>query len=709
MLIHEPLKFKKLYDVTHEDLFAALYDNRTLGLKVPDALISVIREADTFLVNNFKNEGVALTGNIQDYLPFHLSSDTINAVGRDKVINSLTIHTRMNKEQIIKFIDSLDYTNRPLNFSQMSSVIKEYNMEFKSGADVIEFFKSINSNDFELNILNEYFMQRQRLIRLANMQKIYGNYPVETLGKSIYKVRRGIKQLDRTLDRSYRAMVSDFHTKLELLSGKKFVDNEAWFKFSSAFNQTLSILTAAPARSAPRNLFIDYEGHKLAVGSSLYNGESNVGKSVSNIFRNLSFLLQQAIGNPEQKKAITTILDIAGWANSIDGMFQSNTLAFEDLFDRSPGINKTAKYAGWLDEKLRQSQDMLFKWSGNHSLIDIVRARRFMSIQQMFTNMLNHTDYDSWVNSLDARALQQLDFLRTNFNLDRKMFSFLQEASRTKVNFESDHSFALGFDLFPEFISAQSIIDTPDIIAAKYARPDETPGQFKARIAKGWQSFIYNSTTSHAPVPTMADSLTGPLLTNIPAWLSLTMRPFVKFADSAHAQFVDYLESAGTALYGRPTQFPGFGRSLMFATKGLLYYTAFGAATVWIKDLFNNRQPTDFTDPLNIARLTALTGFGGFPTMVASNALGIFNSKGSSLYAATTLGPAYYHANNLQRAVKNNSWGEAVIGLNRANPFTQLWYASGTIDFILNHTLLEKPELRRKYRNIETYGKPYLF
>ena len=706
-MLSAPKKFEKLLGRSQKKMFMDFWDNNTGIDEFSDGIVNALNSSDDKLFSDLADTGVTLSKDRKKQAPFHVTSDNIEAVGEDRFKFLLSLYTHMEEAEADNFIKGMRQTAASID--SITAYLQDTDFKFIDTANMIEFFIAINQPDFKLNIFNEFFMNRQRLIRNAVFQSIYGKNPLEAMTRAVNKARNRLTTTrDPHLNRAYASLLKDFKLKLNLLSGKRFIDDEAWFLASNILNKTMSYATFSPARSAPRNLILDYEGHNLSIGHTLYDGGTNIGKTVSNIFRGLSFLLRQALGNPEQKDGISSILNIAGWANSIDGMFAGNTLSFEDAFDTQIGTTKVQKGLNYVDSKMNQGLHHLYKWSGNHSLVDLNRARRMVSIQQLFTNVLTHKNYDKWMESLTQVELEQLDYLKSNFDLDETTFDFLKEANKVEVDFNAPALNALGFKSFPPFISKQSILDTPDDIARRYVRKNESPKQFKQRIARGWQGFIYNSTTRKTPTPMIADSINGPLLANIPAWIGFTMRPFLKFADSAHVQMVNWVESMGTAVYGRPTNYIGFDRSLLAWARGLSVYLAYGAAVIWVKDLFDNKKPTDFTKLKNIQRLTAITGFGGYANMAAAQAIGVFPSKTSSTYATTPMGAFLSHLKNISKGAKQ---GPKELGHSVLNsiPHLNMWYTSGATEYLLNQLLLEPYQLEERYTNLERYGKPYLY
>ena len=713
MLLKAPKKFEQIYGATQDDVITAIFDKRTITNK-PEVnnIVKVLLETDKFLLKDLQQSGAFIGPSGNYFLPFTVRPDMIAIHGEEFMSKLLAETTTLKAESIAKVMEELgsikDYT---FNIKP-TAILKEQLASFKNGAAMLKFFKSIETKDFQYNLLNEYFAHKQRIIRVAQLQAALGADPVRALGGAVEQARLRLKQnFDRNLTHKYKALENAINLKLNVLTGRRFIDDQNWYNVSTAFNQFLSLVTGAPARSTIRNLFIDYEANALAIGTSLYNPDFKLGQSAKRIFKSLSYLVTQAIGDSTSKSAVNNILDIAGWANSLDGLTHGNVLAFEDVFDTSNISNRTTKATQLLVDKLANAQDALFKWSGNHSLMDFVRARRFTSIQQLMTNVLDHVDYKSWLNSLDDISRQQADFFRTNFGLDKDMYGFLQKANRVKLEITDRSYRKLGFNKVPDFISRQAILDTPDNIAVKFARYNETPKQFKERVAINWQRLVYNTTTAAAPVPTVADSLTAPLFSNIPTWLSIFLRPFMKFADVAFAQQVDFAEQLAVAIYGRPKQFIGWDKSIVAWGKGLATYSAYAAAGIWVKDLFNNRKPTNFKDPKNAIRLVAISGFGGFHNMAAGNFIGAFPNPGGTLYGATALGAAYSDASQLTKAIKSptNKLGRTAMALHHSNPFTQLWYASGAVEYGINQILMDRFGKEERYLNLERYGKPYLF
>ena len=713
MLLKAPRKFEQLYGASQDEIIEAIFD-RSISTPKPivNNITKVLIDNDQNLIKELQKSGsaIGLQGNY--FLPFTIKPDIVALHGEAFMAKILADTTTLKAEGITNLIKELTEAKDFTFNTKPMAVLQQQSVTFKNGAAMLEFFKAIETKDFRYNLLNEYFMHKQRVLRIANLQAILGTDPVKVLGGAIEQSRLRLgKKFDLNLNHKYEALANSINLKLNVATGKRFIDDQFWYGISTAVNQILSLVTAAPARSTIRNLFIDYEANALSVGTSLYNPDFKMGQTAKRIFKSMSYLLTQALGDSTSKAAVNNILDIAGWANSLDGLTQSNILSFEDVLDTSNVSNRTTAASQLLVDKLATAQDALFKWSGNHSLIDFVRARRFTSIQQLMTNVLNHRTYNGWLSSLDELGKKQADFLRTNFGLDKDTYNFLKQVKKVRPEISNKSYNKLGFSHIPEFISRESILDTSDAVAAKFARFNETASQFKERTASNWQRFIYNATTAAAPVPTIADSLTAPLFSNIPTWLSIFLRPFMKFADVAFAQQVDLAEQLAVAIYGRPKQFIGWDKSLVAWGKGLALYTAYGAAAIWAKDLFNNKKPTNFKDPKNAIRLVAISGFGGFHNMAASHFIGAFPNPGGTLYGATPLGSAYSDASRLKKALgsRDNKVGKTALALHSANPFSQLWYASGAVEYGINQILMDRFGKEERAINLERYGKPYLF
>ena len=112
-----------------------------------------------------------------------------------------------------------------------------------------------------------------------------------------------------------------------------------------------------------------------------------------------------------------------------------------------------------------------------------------------------------------------------------------------------------------------------------------------------------------------------------------------------------------------------------------------------------------------LTKLVAISGFGGVYNMAAANLAGVFPTYGGSLYSQTPLGSLFKSGKGIYKATQqpDNVLGHTAGALHRANPFTQLWYASGAVEYLLNHTLLTPSGKSRRYNNLESYGKPYLY
>ena len=710
MLVKTPAKFEKLYNIGQEDIAAYIFDKKTAGIKPVDDIINLFIDSDKAFINSLKDSGVFI-GQLDNYfLPFYVPPDSFHILGRqnlrDLLLDTLVIKTK----SVDGLISSISKEFATYNKDGLPlAVFEKQKYPFKDGAAMVRFFETLHNKDFKLNLFNEYFMHKQKLTRLAAMRRGLGTNPVDILNSSILKARSSLGgKIDPTLNNKYKSLIKDTEMRMQVLNGERFIDSEFWSNVSTAMNHTMSIVTAAPARSTVRNLFIDYEANALSVGNGLYNTDYKLGGSATRIAKSFSYLLNQTLGGKENKEAINNILDIAGWANSFDGLTHSNVLAFEDVLD-TRAFNKTdgATVSKYVADKLASIQDSLFRYSGNHSLIDMVRARRFMGIQQLFTNVLSHRSYDDWLNSLTGLERKQATTLMKQYGFDNNMFDFLKVA--TKVENIKASKF-LPHKHLTKFISKESILKTPDNVVNNFKLSTETPDIFRRRIAANWQRFVYNTTQLHAPSTTVVDSLTVPLTYRTPLWFSLTLRPFIKFADVAHSQWNNLVETVGVSVYGRPTDFVGFDGSLLKWSNALLKYTAFAAAGIWTKDILNNRQPTNFRERDNAIRLLAISGMGGVYNMVAAQTVGIFPSKDSSIYATTPIGASIASIKRIGKSfTSSDPIGELSTALHKANPYTQLWYASGLVDKLLTETLLQPNTKRQRARRFEKYGKPYIF
>ena len=737
-----PAKFRQLYNFDQESVFANLIDGTNTGNKEIDNILSVIRSTDEDLIKSLQEQGNFIGHSNNYFLPFGIPEDAIEVIGRQEARSLLFNHTRMSKKGVERLLDQLEDSKTYFNANNSQSIFAESKIEFKSGADAVSFFKQINPKEDQVSLISSYLMNKQRLIKKTSILSEFGASPLETIGEAVAKARGNVKGFDPKLTRQYKSLVSDFEMRMQVYSGKKFVDNEFLNAFSSVVNQALSLGTLAPARSFVRNLFIDFEGHAQAVGNSLYNNNYKIGGTAQRTFKTLGYLLAQAApGERKSKEGITKLLDIAGFANSIDGLAHNNLLGFEDVFDaniarQSGGKSDITKRLGMLNNKLASTQSWLNKVSGNHDLIDFTRVRRFVTIQQMFTNVVDHNSYDEWFGSLKTAERAHAQFLAKSYGFDRNMFSFLKQAGKSTIDLDAASKKSLRIDNLPGFFSKQSILETSDDVANKFKGKGQTARQYKEQVASNWQRFVYNSVQKSVPTPNIATSLTASVSSNTPAWLALTLRPFLKFADISHAQFQALSDSIGAATYGTPHQYIGMDKSLLLWGSAGLKYTGYAAAAIWAKDLLNNRKPTNFMDNKEAVRLFAISGFGGAYMQIANNVFGFTGNRGNGVISNTPLtsvvskldklvgqttgvkpfklGSGILTANGdkIKKAFLANrerSFGKAMLSIHELNPVSKLWFASGIADYVISQNLLSPRERRDRERNLERYGKEFLF
>ena len=742
LIKNEPNKFKQLYNMDQDAIFEHLIDGTSSGVKSVDNIVNALKTSDKEIIKGLQDQGTFI-GHANDHaLPFNVSPEAVELLGKDNVFNLIIKHTNIDEKKAKGLVGALGSWQKYRTANLDQGIFGVGNVKFNSGKDAIEFFKAVNDKDFGVSLINDYLGYKQRLIKKSALINQFGSDPVATLEQAIRKARQSSTVIDKELTKGYEALADDLNLRLQVYSGKSFMDNKFLGSLSTAFNQSLSLVTAAPARSAVRNLFIDFEGHAQAIGSSLYNGNFRLGGSAARIVKNLSYLIGQVAGgkgNKIKKQAVKDILDIAGFGNSIDGLAHNNLLGFEDVFDANIGKGLGSKdykqfLVNKLNEKLSGANSFLHKVSGNHALLDFVRVRRFMSLQQMFSKVIEYESFGGWLKSLTSIERAQANTLFKQIGFDKNMFDFLKVSSKTSLNIDKKLSKSLGFDRQSPFLTRESILETADDVADKFKRKGETSKQYKEKIARNWQNFIYHVTQQAAPVPTIADSVTVPLLSNTPAYMSLILRSFLKFGDVAQAQFNELAERVGTSVYGSPHKYIGMDKSLLAWGKLSAKYTTYAAATIWLKDILNNRTPTDFKKPDNAVKLVMTSGLGGFYAMIGSNVMGTFGDTGGGILSGTPavalgrgvdkisgsitgvkplqLGAGLLTGNEkkVNRALTaEKGFGRALHAIHDINPYTRLWYASGVVEYIMNNIMLSEPERRQQYENLERYGKPYLF
>ena len=718
MASKSPKQFEKAYGISQRKLMANMLDDTKIGIEELDNVAKIIRSADDAFIKGLQQQGTYIGKYDNYFMPFSIPEDSVSILGEDAVKGLLLKHTKLEADSVDDILANFGGFK---DFGSKGAATGDFQMrkaDFKSGEDAIEFYSQMNQLDFKDNLLMHYFFHKQRTLRKATIINELGVDPVNTIRNAVSKIKKQFN--DKKVARRLETAATDFEMRLEVLNGKKFIDGKLAYSLSTALNMSMSFLTRTPGRSTVRNLVMDYEGNALRYGNSLYNGDFTMGKSVVRIVNSLKYMMAQAFPGKGgvKKEAIERVLDIANFANSADSITMTNMNMFEDILDTTTkaSIRKlgtkdgAAEAVDAFNQKLSKGMDAAYRLSGNHALTDMARARKIMSIQQMFTNVIEQESYKSWLESLKPRELQEANWMLNKFGFDENMFNFLKKSSKTKVDIPNKDLKGLGFKNVPPFISKEGIMETSDDIANQFKKKTETAKAFKERISRNWQRFIYNSVNASIPISNIADSVTVPVLYNTPSWLALTLRPMLKFADPAATQFQGLADRIALAVYGNTEKYIGFDASIGQWGKSIARYGGYTAAFLWMKDLLNNRAPTDFRKPDNAIKLAALSGFGGYQMMVASSVAGIFGGRGTgSSLESTPAFRAYDVAKNLTKAAKEGSVGKAARTLHGANPFTGLWYGSGLVDYSINNTLLDRSEKDELYFNMEKYGKPYLF
>ncbi len=712
MLVKSPSKFKAAYNISQEEVMSHVFEGTKTGRIEVDNIIDTIKQADDGFIKGLQEQGTYI-GKVDNYfMPFSIPRDAVDMLGEEEVLKLILTRTNVKenraKELIVKLKDWKEY--RSSNTSPNEFHLKT--ADFKSGTDAVEFFKEMNGLDAGENLLGHFLFHKQRTLKKAVMVNELGADPLSTLKNALDRAKRGI--VSQKEKKRFDSLLKDFELRLKVYNGERFIDSPMAYQLSNTLNTMMSFVTGTPGRSAARNIMLDFEGNALKIGNSLYNGNFGIGKSAMRILNNFKYLIGQAVPSNvakggEKKEAIEAILDIMGFANSSDSIMTTNVASFEDVLDASvKGTSKTnaADHVAAFNNKLSRGMDTLYKISGNHATIDFARARKMISIQQMFTNVIKHKTYDDWLNSLEGAARAEADFMFKKFDFDEDMFNFLKEIKKTELNIGNDVADSLGFGNIPSFVSKEAILEASDDVAIKFKRKTESIAGAKQRWARNWQRFVYNSVNAVVPTTTIADSVTAPILHGVPAWAALTMRPFLKFVDPAAVQWSTLAERVALGVYGNTDKYIGFDRSLVEWGRAGGRYMAYGAALIWMKDVLNNRQPTDFRRKGNAVKLAALSGFGGAAVMMGAGYAGVFENRSSSSLAGT---PAERLYTTGKRLAKSKSVGEGLSTLHKANPYSGLWYASGMVDFAINNVVLDKYDRDEKYENLERYGKPYIF
>ena len=230
--------------------------------------------------------------------------------------------------------------------------------------------------------------------------------------------------------------------------------------------------------------------------------------------------------------------------------------------------------------------------------------------------------------------------LAGTWGIDKNVWGMLKDADR----------FAFDDPDIPDMITRDTILNSPDHIALRHKLPNESPRQFKERVAYLWQRLNYNLMQNQTPTPTYTDSLTKHLK-NIPsAPLYIMLRGAMKFADPAHAQWVNFTRQIARIQYGDTSTYLGSVKAVSAFGRAMMPYLAFNASLRWMKDAMSNREFTDFKDPKNATILVLTSGLGGYTGSLLANFFNIYESgRSQNILGATPATSAYERLKELQQ------------------------------------------------------------
>ena len=143
----------------------------------------------------------------------------------------------------------------------------------------------------------------------------------------------------------------------------------------------------------------------------------------------------------------------------------------------------------------------------------------------------------------------------------------------------------------------------------------------------------------------------------------------------------------------------------------LTYFGGYYAVVV-LKDLLKGKQITDLSNPQNIEKVMASSGWGGYWAMLLSNVKGIY---GSDDYGVFTGLPASNLMGSAKRSIrlygKNSTLNQREQNFNRAKAIgslsgvSNLWFMRGIYNYSLEQALLSPADKRRMDRRYENYNK----
>ena len=688
-LLNSPEKFTEFYGIDQDAINRAILGEVDDTIANSPVLSNIVKAFQTFddEVVGFAQELGVPVGQLDDfYLPFRVPKDTPYILGKDQLTQLLLDTTTMDEKGINYVVDQLvkraDDTSVDSNIS-----FKARNIEFKSSQAELDFYRAINQIDSREPLLPYLMNYKRQLLRKTSLIASFGSNPIGTIEKSINRL---IKGGDATAVENARRLKDNVKGLLDAYEGKLRVTHKGVENFRKGLSQVVSIFTGATGLSFTRNLINDFGVHGAAAPQAVFNPNYNIGDAALGIVSDFVNVIKTGFRvNKDFREHMTDLLSIMEIANSADSYSHTGLLNFEDVFDvnASPS-NKTL--GDKIVNGLFKLNNNIYTYSGQHSLIDFRRFRQMISLQQMWTKNLQNYSYKQWSDNLDDIGKKQLQYLETTYNLGEAEFNFLREAN--KIPFEHK-----GRNL--DLLSRDSILDTADDIAKKYLKKGETVEAFKRKVANGWQGLIYANLNEATPIPFAADSLSAGAREHN-SYMRLLLTLPLKFGDIAQAQWNSVIDRVALSVYGDKSKYIGADRSLArYAAAGAIY-TGGGIGITWGHDILQNRAPTDFTDPVNIAKAITSSGFGGYSTMVISGMANLYPSYYQGLFseapAAALLNSAIKLFNSAAKDDPDLMWYKFATEIRKLTGFGNMWYTRGLFDEMLRSMLLN-PTTRREY------------
>ena len=710
LALKDPVKLRKLYGFTNEDIFRALFAPETVKNPTLRALGEAIKGLDDPLVKRVQN--MSTSGLIDDFkVPLSPNPNVIESLGEKKFAEVIFNYTALTEKQANRIA-----SNYMKSLAKRSARVKavKFNVRdltFQEGEQGLlnkfKFFEAVSGiNDDNAGILERYIHHRGKMIENALYYKEFGKDPQTLMSKAYSKVMQGKK--DDELKEISKSLSRNSH-RLDTALGTAFTDSSTLRFYMESIDKLISATYGAPASSI-RNYGIDYTFHGLSIKEALLTGEGAFGFMYNRFLRPMWFSVSSAketiLGQGGKfRESMNDLLDVFDFGITNNSMFSTRGIRGENFYGEMLDIKNVKSYpekiGRILNEGMGNLNVFMHKITGNNAQFDSTTAINLYNTSAFFSNMiLKSVDYDTFLNSMGKKGVQYLDWM---FGIDKNVFNALKESFTTiaddvKV---SNVKKILGFNdikiLLPKTISKMD-----DSIANKYKLVEETAEVFKERVRIAYHSLLTHQrnmtqTTLHSANLLVDEGLTRG------SFIELLLRPFAKFGNITHAQQYDGLRTGmSIALYGNPFQ-TGYGAT-MANTQGMghwarafAFYFSGSVATIWAKDMLQGRHPRGL-DKKQSFLIAASSGIGGVPFMVGTQSFYSGHKASSSFYGASPLGDMITDGVDVikkltdEKGVSQRDRFSTAKFIQKASGVGRVWWMRGLVDGVLRHKMLDRRE-----------------